>query len=280
MYISLCLLIGSLAAGIWYGLSHRAGYLSAPFLICAIYLVWFLPQLISLTNDNSIAEMDLVRVAVMSALCLGAVQLGWVSKRPEIVKPTSLESARTLLPACVLLTALGTSINYLISAMPEETRSAAQWTGPITILAFFSLATTVALALAMLLALRLKSKSAYLMLACNIGLLLPLVLYFARRANAGYIVMVPIACMWFVRRVQLSRVRGDFGLFCSALFINSAQDLRSSSYYVDASGRIVMRDRSISQLLQLNWFAGLSFSSPERALEVRNARDIWPRFPK
>lgn len=273
---TLILLNGGLTAFLLVrGLWKRAGYLEVPFLSALIYAIWYLPQAFVLLDDTTLQESSLDRVLAMSLLCLIAVWAGWrdgikIPARGGMSAEVRLD--HLVLPT-ILLTLFAVLMRVAILAQPDEVRASGQWTGIITILAFFAQVGIVSLVLSFVLALRRRSIVTMALLGVNLMLYAaPLLIYF-RRANTFEFVFCILLVLFFVKGKAIPRALVIAGLVVGFLYVNGVGDLRalSGGYSLNEAGKIEARIPTLEEVMGIDWFGIDRFRQARYISETRNA---------
>ena len=176
----------------------QAEYLNAPSLFSAVVLIWFAPQLWVLENDFGIPTEAYDRLIAMIVLCLLAFWAGWEFRLPVRGRTIDADLSKVFTPL-VVLTCISIAINLLLSRYRAEWTGGQQWSGPITIVAFFSQTRDAALALSLLLALRRPTKINIALATVNMAVSLPLAFVLLRRSEMLGIVVSLLSAFYFGR---------------------------------------------------------------------------------
>ncbi|BBF93875.1 hypothetical protein [Blastochloris tepida] len=268
-----CLLAGVMLAD---GLQRREGYMEVPFLSAAMYVVWFLPQAAALLDDSTLPEWGLARVLAMSLLCLGAIWLGWrkgIIGAPKRVQLLEVPVAGLVWPTLVL-TLFAAVLHILIGSQPDEVRVGRVWTGPITIMAFFSSVGSISLVLSLAMVLRRATIATVAIFAINLMIYAPEVLIYFRRASTFQLVFGCLIALYFVRGWTISR-RGLVVAACLGFFfINGVGHLRAlgGGYALNASGKLETRIPTLQEIMDIDWLSVADGFEKSRSIsETRNA---------
>jgi len=197
------LLILLCTAVILFGTRRQAGYLKLPVLVAVLYLLWFLPQIASLSNDISVPGSGYNRLILMMSVCLVALWLGWHQKARAVPMPPPIDFNKMVLPT-LALTIASVGINLLLARYRAEWSGGQQWSGPITIVAFFAQIREVALVVSLLLFLQLRDRRSFVLLAANLAITLPIAMVFLRRSEMIGLIAALICAYWFARRKTIS----------------------------------------------------------------------------
>ena len=212
-----------LIEGFW----QRIGYLQVPFLSALIYAAWYLPQAAVLVNDPSLPNGSLANVLAMSLLSLVAIWAGWrrSAGSAPLLRILLNVPARLIWPT-LILTLFVAGIGVAINAQPEEARLASQWTGPLTILAFFARVGTVSLVLS--LALVLQRRTILTMTLAGVNILFyagPLLISFRRQSIFEFTFTV-FLCLFFLMGRKIPRALIVCALAAGFAIINGVGHLR------------------------------------------------------
>lgn len=186
-----------------YGLRTQAGYLKVPTLVAILYLAWFLPQLSAVSSDATVPSSGYHRLVVMMALSLIAFWLGWYWKSDR-VRPAAELDVTWIIPPALVLTLFSVAINLLLARYRSEWSGGQQWSGPITIVAFFSQTRDVALVLSLLLVLKRRTPLTIVLFAVNLSVSLPIAFTLLRRAEMIGLGAAILCAYWFVQRRTFS----------------------------------------------------------------------------
>ncbi len=187
-----------------HGMMQPVPYIRLTVLYGALYLSWVLPQLHTIMAGQALPARGLAEFVAMACLSLAAGWVGWYSA-PLRAGPSAPGGSRTgdmIVPACVL-TAVSVGINLRIGAMSLEMEGVSQWSGPITILAFFGMIRHVTFALSLLLFLRRPSAVFLLLFLLNLSTTLPLVMVGLRRTEIMGFLMTVLIGLWFARGIRV-----------------------------------------------------------------------------
>lgn len=257
------------------GFYKRTGYLEVPFLSALIYAVWFLPQAWVLLDDATLPSGSLSRLLGMSCLCLVAIWIGWkigIAKKKASTNENAIKISRLILPA-LIITLFAIAMRAVILAQPAEFRAAGQWTGPLTIVAFFAQVGVVSLVLSFVIVLKRRTSLTISLVAANIFLYLTPLLMTFRRADTFEFVFACLLCAFFLKKWLLPRIALIAGIAVSFAFINSIGQLRAlgGGYALNEAGEIETRIPTLREMGQIDWFDFESFLEAAHISEARNA---------
>jgi len=257
----------------WYMIDSRRLY-NFTMLFSASFAGWVIPQLIGLSNETGTLFMGLLPegaleiITLMSILCLVATWLGdnYGLSHPgfgAIHRLAEYDYAR-LVRVAMGLTVVGViivQIAHNVLSKQYLDNLGTQWTGPITILAFFQSMQKYGFALAVLLYFRTRSPAA---LMCALFGVVSSVVAFtisARRGAAADTVFMVILGLYFGRRVILPAwVMGTIFVF-GALMVNNIGHFRGGKE--DAS--------FIERLQSADLFGMFNYTLTNGGYELANA---------
>ncbi|WP_017719607.1 hypothetical protein [Kamptonema formosum] len=235
-----------------------------PFFMGAIFLSFILPQAISLINNpGPVSQEALERVLLMSCLCAGMCWLGYqfplstnFIKRIDI----SLEGDR-LLRGGIFFVLIGYIFSFLISRLPESATENSQWTGPVTIYAFF--AGLIYPGLTIILSSTLNRPSKFKIILTILAAWIPLqtIIFFGRRQTAATFILTIGLCLYYYRQSVPPRWIAIVAILGALIIIPLTNDYRA----IAGKGQW-------DQLLELRPVETLNNLVEEgKVLELRNA---------
>ena len=257
------------------GLCKRAGYLQLPFLSAMMFAIWYLPQAAVLVNEPSVPDGGLTDVLMMSLLCLIAIKTGWQRGLGRALFKRFERDAdvKRLIRPTLVLTLFAITMKAAIMAQPDDVRAMSEWTGPITILYFFSRVATVSLVLSLAIVIRHRTLVTMALAGANILMYVaPLLIYFRRQDTAEFIFTV-LLCMFFLRGKAVPRLAVIGGLVVAFAFINGVAHLRSigGGYVLSETGKIETKIPTLSEIRDIDWFDFRMFEEGKYQSETYNA---------
>lgn len=223
--IALLAVIGSL--------NRPGGYITFPFTLGSLMLAWVVPQLWALGGDPSLPPGGYLGVAWMACFCLAAGVVGWFlpsrGRAPRTARKTGPASVKGLTIAVACLTLFVACMTALIQLQPAEVREAQQWSGPITILAFFAQLRIVALILSLLMLLRKRTPASITLTAINLAITLPVAFVMLRRSEMVDVALAFAGALWFARRVSIPTPAIAAGVAGIAVVVFSMGELRKTA---------------------------------------------------
>ncbi|MBE9135945.1 hypothetical protein IQ254_01780 [Nodosilinea sp. LEGE 07088] len=256
LFISTC--IGLV---IW-GILKKERVLQFPFFMGAIFISFLVPQAISLVNFPGVVPSHSIdRILIYGSLCVAMCWLGYLPKLYFLPRYQRVLSSRRLVRAAVALAIFGTVCFLMIgTVVPRPTSS--QWTGPATILFFFSQTTWIGSIILLLIGLA-KRKIIYIVLA-HAGLL-PLiasVLEQGRRTETATLLVMLAVAFFFSYRIIPPRWLSLLAIFLTMALIPLFAIMRGDVWEALFSRSLTLADLR---------FALDSLLSNESILELRNA---------
>jgi hypothetical protein len=255
---------------------RRAGFLQLPFLFCAIYLGWVIPQIWAIQSTYPYFGDDLVVLNTMSALCLVATVLGWwVGNRPTKKgfythrHETNAQQDRTLVIAAVVLTFIAVVTFIFIRNRPEHELNTNTPSGFITILYFIFKLKILSLMLSMILFLRQPSSLRTALLVINCILYAPLLFVYFRRAAMAEFALTVALSFWFARGLLVPRPVILAGLPAGVLVLFAISQLRQLARGTDGEGTWSLP--SFEQLTTVDFLGSTPLSDAKSAPEMLNA---------
>jgi hypothetical protein len=139
--IYLYTLLGILLWALLRMLASPARFYEYPYFMSAVFIVFIVPQTISLLSFPAGAHAAAIeRVVLMTLLCVLACFVGYAVRPSQwIVQKAQVPINRDrLFEVGILFVACGYLFNYLIGQLTEAERGGGAWTGRVTIYAFFA----------------------------------------------------------------------------------------------------------------------------------------------
>ena len=143
MFLLIVLLLFSLALFLR-KLAKREGFLQYPALASLVYLIWVIPQLISMHYSAvQFNASELFILELFCLICLGAIFLGWHTGISYGKRSTfSVVSSKKLIQLTIFLTLVTFTMSILLLRVDtSDGSSSVNWSGPITIIYFFTIST-------------------------------------------------------------------------------------------------------------------------------------------
>ena len=257
------------------GFYQATGYMQVPFLIAITSAGWYLPQAAVLLDDQTLPRQGLITLFIMSSLCLAATWIGWrvaVGPRPLRRMKLRVPVAQLKWPT-LILTLVAIAMQILIMSRPDEERAVGIWTGPLTILVFFSRIGIVSGILSCAMLLERRSPWTIALAGANSALFsMPLLITFRRSDTAQFIFLIML-CLFFVIGRRIPRVFIAVGMIGGFAYINGVGHLRalSGAYQLSDNGKIESHVPTLEEISQINWFDLKMFEEAKLISETRNA---------
>ena len=179
-----------------------------PYFIAAVFAGFILPQAISLIRFPGVAQPEwIARMLLMTCLCFGMCLVGYQGRpiaffRKAFAQPLFLDR---LFQGGLLFVIVSFVFSYLISGMSDEETGGDQWTGIVTIYAFFANLIYPGFAICLIVALRRNTFFAWAVtLAASLQPLEAVILY-GRRENAAQFLMTLAVTLYFERGLKPPR---------------------------------------------------------------------------
>lgn len=253
---------------------RRGGYVTLPFLTSLLFLIWYLPQGWAILAYPWIDPSSLVRLFFMSLLCFWAMMIGWRKGLGRWHRPLPLNlPVRRLLVPVYAITLVTIAMHLLIELQPPEVRAIGEWTGIITIFAFFASMGVVSMALSTAMVLQSRDPATVVVFLLNLSAYLPLVLIYFRRANTFEFGLAILLGLLFVRDRAIPRTLLLLLGILAFFFVNGVGQLRSLSgaYALNAKGSIEVRLPTLQEIAEIDWLDAVDRSDSVEISEVMNA---------
>ena len=201
-----------------------------PFLAGAVFAGWVLPQLIGLSSNQFLPIGALDKTLFMTILCAGMCYLGYVWNRRPMHSLNWNFDDNLLLVGSGILSLSGAYFFFKVSQIAEEVTAATggQWSGIITIYAFFSKSLTFGLVIALLIYLKDFSRKWVLgIILFNSLFYLDRIILKGRRAAMAEFLFIILLALWFRRGYLFPRWAMLTAILIGILVINSIDEYRS-----------------------------------------------------
>lgn len=260
----LYLLIAICISLLGWGLIRLERIYQYPFFMGAIFISFILPQGFSLLmSPGPVSQQALERVLLMSCLCAAMCWVGYQLplSRTLITKLDVAINPKKLFHGGIIFIGVGSVSNFLISRLPDAVRDNTQWTGVITIYAFFAGLIYPGLTVILLSTLRRPTVGKIILTACAAALPLQAIIFYGRREPTATFILTIGLSLYFVHRLVPPRWVA-VSVVVLALF----------AIPLTASYRTIAKTGDWNQLSQLNPLESLeSFVKEGEFLELRNA---------
>lgn len=238
--------------------------LEYPYFMAATFLVFILPQVISLKRFPGMAPLEsLTPVMIMTNLCLASCYLGylippskWIARHGSV--PVRIDR---LFQVGVIFIFVSIFFSYLISLMTAEETGGSMWTGRATIYLFFSQLVYPGFSIVFLTALTRRSFGAWFF--TFLAALNPIItiVFAGRRESAALFVLTIGLTLFFHRRIIPPRLVIASGLVFAMLAIPA-----TAKYRTAVSQEGVVGAKGIDLIGNFS-----RFLNEESILELRNA---------
>jgi hypothetical protein len=228
----------------------------------AIFISFLAPQAISLVRfPGVVPPQSIDRILIYGSICVAMCWLGYWPKLYFLPRQQRVLSSRRLVRAAVALSIFGTACFLMIgTVVPRPTSS--QWTGPATILFFFSQTTWIGAIILLLIGLA-NRKMVYIVLA-HAGLL-PLiasVLEQGRRSETATLFVMLAVAFFFSYRITPPRWLSLLAIFLTMALIPLFAIMRGEVWEALFSRSLTLADLKL---------ALDNLLTNESILELRNA---------
>ncbi len=178
-----------------------------PQLIAAAFVIFILPQAVSLLRFPGAAPDEAVRRALgMACLCMVAAIAGytWPKYPPQPCRAPLVLDFRKLLHVGVLFVACGMGFNYALGTMEPDTTEFGGWTGRATLFGFFQQLTYPGFAICLLVCL--SKPGVVSVVSAIVGAIVPLQsIAFGRREPAAAFALIVGLTLYFRFRIRPAR---------------------------------------------------------------------------
>jgi len=235
-----------------------------PYFMAAVFAGFIVPQAISLIRFPGSASQEwIANVLLMTCLCFGMCWMGYQSRpikffQKGFAQPPALDR---LFQGGVLFVIISFFFSYLISRMTPEETGADQWTGIVTIYAFFANLIYPGFAICLIVALR--NHTFFAWVVTLVASLQPLqaVIIYGRRENAAHFLMTLAITLYFERGFKPPRTAVIAAVVGAMLIIPATGTYRS-----------LMKDGSWDEAKQFDVMDNFNnYLNQESILELRNA---------
>ena len=251
-----------------HSLAKREGLLQYPALASIVCLAWIIPQLIGMRNSQfGFNTPELFILELFCVVCLGALVVGWYAgisfgKRSVF----STVSNRKLVQLAVALTLFALTMSLFLRGVDTSDGSSdVNWSGPITIIYFFSNLKALSLFLVIYLYLSgERRKLCTILIALHVVMYLPaLTIYFRRRAVLEVFTIISMA-YWYARGLVLSRTLVLIGIPFGMLFVFGVGALRGLGWNN-------LADVNFAQIAAIDFWSYTPFENNAQFPEMANA---------
>lgn len=259
--------------------SYRAGYLSLPFWIALTLLFWFLPQTAA-ASDLIVARFGLLSLIFLATASLVVMTVVYSHRGayiafniPSRVFRQCVERIplRGLIAAAMVLTAIAALNAAAIETRPAAELTARQPTGVITILRFISNVNPIALFLALLVFLRVRTPITLALIAVILLVYAPELLLRFKRSQIIEGGLVVLTALWLMRGFSLPRFSLPIIVAVGFVVIFGVTEFRKlSGYELNNQGQVVRVLPSMAELSKIDWVERISAKYDTSSQEVIN----------
>jgi len=211
-----------------------------------------LPQLIGLTNHRFLPPGGLEKTIAMAILTLAAAWWGYTRNRRSAQLFRWQFKHSRLLWGSAVMSLLGAFFYYQTSLLRPE--AGTQWSGIITVYAFFSTLLTLGMAIALIMHLYKPSWPTLFILVFDLMFYMDRIIIRGRRTDAVELGLMLLMVLWFRRRWLPPRWLIVAMLIIGTLVINSIGDYRRTALAGTAS---TWSGAGISEFLEIDYLGNL-----------------------
>lgn len=260
LYLLIAICIGLLA----WGLIRLERVYQYPFFMGGIFVSFILPQAIALINNPApVSQQALERVLLMSCLCAAMCWLGYqLPPNSSFLNKLDIPIDSTkLLHGGIVFVLIGYFCSFLISQQPEAVRENTQWTGIITIYAFFAGLIYPGFMILLLSTLRRPTVTKVILTALAAAIPLQAIILYGRREPTATFVLTVGLSLYYFRRFIPPRWLVMFLIFFALVAIPLTGTYRS-----------IAENGDWNQLQEVQPVDNLkNFVEEGKVLELRNA---------
>jgi hypothetical protein len=168
---------------------------------------------------------------------------------------------------------LALTMRLLLEMQPPEVRATGQWTGIITIIAFFASVSVVSMALSTAMLLKSRDVATVGVFLLNLSIYLPLIFIYFRRADTFEFGLAILLGLLFVRNYAVSRSLIVVMTIVGFFLLNGVGQLRdlSGAYRLSTADTIEARVPTLREVAEIDWFRAVEQGSRAEKSEVMNA---------
>jgi hypothetical protein len=208
-----------------------------PFLAALVFLGWVFPQLVTLSADVSLPIGVLEQTVLVTTLCAAACYAGYAANTAPLRWMHWDLDERKVLALSLVLSGVGGVFFLLVRSIADDvTREiGGQWSGVITIYAFFARLFVFGFALAFLQLLTRPSWLAVLIVLMDCAFYIERIVLGGRRAEAAEFFLIIVLALWFQRRILVPRWAVLAAAVLGTAFVFLAGEYRGIVTDVDAT---------------------------------------------
>jgi len=204
-----------------------------PFFMCMAFLSYIVPQLYALIGDPYPVSPDYVDLTIfLTILCMVLFFYGYTKQSPNIEvcdykRNSDLFLDKRIFYLGIIYTIIGFLCNVAIGNVDIEQQKVSQWTGILTIYAFFQGLLYIGFAINLHFALRKNNFLYWLMFSFSAFWPIFTFLFYARRTDAIIYITIVMSTLWFVRGYIASRPVIFISAILGFFFLNAVSAYRS-----------------------------------------------------
>jgi hypothetical protein len=228
--ILLILSVGLIAAG----LTRPGKIYEYPFLAGTTFLGFVVPQLPAYADDPFLPAGAFARAVLFTTLCAAAIGAGWAAGNRPMRMFSWRFDERRLLRVAALLVIAGAFFYFKINRLPKWVQEESQWTGIISVYAFFSRLLFYGWVIAVLCYVRRPAPFALAIVVLGTGLIFDRIFIGGRRQVFVEFALTISIALWFQRRIAIPRAIGLAAALLGGLALSSTGNYRAISTSEDA----------------------------------------------
>lgn len=260
LYLLVAICIGLLG----WGLIRPERIYQYPFFMGGIFVSFILPQAIALINNpGPVSQQALERVLLMACLCATMCWLGYqLPPRSSLLKKLDISVERQkIFHGGIVFVLISYVSAFLIFQLPEAVKENSQWTGIVTIYAFFGGLIYPGFTIVLLSTLQRPNLARIILTACASAIPLQTIIFYGRREPTATFILTIGLCFYYFRRYVPPRWLVMAMITIALLIIPLTSDYRS-----------IAKAGNWGQLLDLQPVENLhSLIEKGQVLELRNA---------
>lgn len=256
-----------------FSLLSARGYMKLPFLVSAVFAGWVLPQLWQVRRLYvDVAPEYLAGLYYFCLACLLATVFGWQAgvrwgRKTPIYDALRIED---LVLICAIVTAIAWMMVLGMGARSFDEVNSSTWSGPLTIMYFFSNLKVISLFLSIFLFLKRRSPLVIALFVANLFLYAPAVLLLFRRRAMLEALTATMLAFWFARRIALPRLMVLAAVPIGMLVVFSVGSLRG----LGRDNTSEARWATVSQIRSVDFWSSTPFANAGQAPEMVNALNL------
>lgn len=256
-------LAASVAIALVWGLIRPERMYQYPYFMAAVFAVFILPQALALVRAPGVVPTIWVsNVLLMALLCLVACFIGYSIVPSRTIKRLSAVSMNQdrLLHGAIIFIIVAWYCVWQIGQMSDEETGGTQWTGIVTIYAFFAGLTFPALTISLTAGLR-GSRLGWILVGISALPPLQAAILYGRRQQTAQLLLTVALTLYFQRRLVAPRTLIATGIISAMLVIPGIAAYRGEA-----------KENASTAFLNVDWVGNFrSYLGGDSTSELRNA---------